>query len=260
MQKRDFAGRAGRYSLPNHLRKLHLPAESSSAAAVRNTSERELPMNTQPTPSHLGPAKSAGRELAEELVSSIPRRPVSKWLDGEFSIARRAGWGLVFGGLAGCTSLLFNIVGSVLWPAISDHAQHPLRLIQVYLTFPLGQTALYQETGVLLTLGCLLYLCTGMLYGAVIQLVVSALIPRAGLGMRMLLCSVLSLGIWLVNFYGVLSWLQPLLLGGRWILDLVPWWVAALTHLVFGWTMALLYPLGTPAHLRNDSSGEPALS
>ena len=24
----------------------------------------------------------------------------------------------------------------------------------------------------------------------------------------------------------------------------LPWWVAAATHLVFGWTIALLYPLG----------------
>jgi hypothetical protein len=32
-------------------------------------------------------------------------------------------------------------------------------------------------------------------------------------------------------------------LGGRWIIDLTPWWVAMLTHLVFGWTMALIYPL-----------------
>jgi hypothetical protein len=55
---------------------------------------------------------------------------------------------------------------------------------------------------------------------------------------------VLSLGIWLVNFYVLLEHLQPALIGGNWIVEQVPWWVAALTHLVFGWTMALLYPYG----------------
>ncbi len=56
----------------------------------------------------------------------------------------------------------------------------------------------------------------------------------------------------MVSFYGILLWLQPLLFGGHWITDsaLLPWWVAALTHLVYGWTMALVSPLGqyTPYH------------
>jgi hypothetical protein len=35
----------------------------------------------------------------------------------------------------------------------------------------------------------------------------------------------------------VLSWLQPMLLGGNWILRMVPIGVAALTHLCFAWTV-----------------------
>jgi hypothetical protein len=54
----------------------------------------------------------------------------------------------------------------------------------------------------------------------------------------------LALAVWVVNFYFILSWLQPVLIGGNWILELVPAWVAALTHLVFGWTTAIVYPLG----------------
>jgi hypothetical protein len=42
-----------------------------------------------------------------------------------------------------------------------------------------------------------------------------------------------------VNFYLVLSWLQPLLLGGDWIVVMIPWWVGALTHLAFVWTIFL---------------------
>ena len=72
----------------------------------------------------------------------------------------------------------------------------------------------------------------------------SRLLPRGGFVARFLLVSVLSIVVWLVNFYGILSWLQPLLFGGNWIVELIPPWVAALTHLVFGWTMVIVYPLG----------------
>jgi hypothetical protein len=51
--------------------------------------------------------------------------------------------------------------------------------------------------------------------------------------------------VWTLNFYVLLSWLQPWLIGGRWVSELVPWWVAASTHLVFGWTIALVYPLAS---------------
>ncbi len=34
-----------------------------------------------------------------------------------------------------------------------------------------------------------------------------------------------------------------MLFGSHWIIELVPWWVAALTHLIFGWTVAATYPL-----------------
>jgi hypothetical protein len=62
----------------------------------------------------------------------------------------------------------------------------------------------------------------------------------------LILSAILAFGLWLFNFYAILSWLQPMLFGGHWITDpkLLPPWVAAATHLVFGWSMALLYPLG----------------
>ena len=72
---------------------------------------------------------------------------------------------------------------------------------------------------------------------------------RDGPVRRLLVATIVSLAIWAVNFYGILSWLQPLLIGGdpgNWITNpaYLPWWVAAATHLVFGWSIALLYPLG----------------
>jgi hypothetical protein len=194
---------------------------------------------------HVGDSEPTGngqwdRELAR-LILPAALRPLR---EPGYRMLRVAAAGLFIGVLAGCTSLVVNVIGSALWPTISGEAQHPLRLIQVYLTFPFGASALEQGSGATLALGCVLYLGTGMLYGMLFELVLATLLPRAGLPARLAACSVLALVVWAVNFYGILIWLQPLLLGGRWIIDLVPWWVAAVTHLVFGWTVAVLYPLG----------------
>ena len=49
-------------------------------------------------------------------------------------------------------------------------------------------------------------------------------------------------------YYGILSWLQPAVVKNmspeNYIVNRVPWYVAAATHLVFGWTLAIVYPLG----------------
>lgn len=82
-----------------------------------------------------------------------------------------------------------------------------------------------------------------MLLGIPFQLLLTRWLPTAPFRVRFAAVSVLALLIWLVNFYGILSWLQPLLFGGAWIVQEIPWWVAALTHLVFGWTMLLVQPL-----------------
>ncbi len=148
--------------------------------------------------------------------------------------------GAFLGMIAAMTSLLFNVVGS----ALVD--QHPLELIRVYLTFPLGAKALEMDGGIALVAGCCLYIGTGMLLGILVQVAIAGFAPRGGLGVRLVVASVVGLVIWVVNFYFILSWLQPWLIGGHWITDphVLPPWVAILTHLVFAWTMALLYPLG----------------
>ena len=136
------------------------------------------------------------------------------------------------------TSLLFNIVGSTLV------GQHPLKLIQVYLTFPLGERALQLSDGLTLAIGCCLYIGTGMLLGIPFQILLSWLTRGKSLAFRMAVGSMLALSMWIVHFYLILGWLQPLLFGGNWIVEQTPAWVAALTHLVYGWTMVVVYPLG----------------
>jgi hypothetical protein len=161
--------------------------------------------------------------------------------------------GFSLGIFGATTSLLFNVVGSLLV------GQHPLQLIRVYLTFPLGAEALQEGgSGLMLAIGCCLYLATGMVLGVPFNLVLRKLPPGAGFGFRFAVVSVLATALWLINFYGILSWLQPALFGGRWIVDMIPWWVALLTHLVFGWTMLLVQPLGSFEPFRGPSSAEAA--
>jgi hypothetical protein len=147
--------------------------------------------------------------------------------------------------IAAVTSLLFNVVGSLMID------QHPLQLIRVYLTFGLGARALdlqldHGDGGLALIIGSCLYIATGMLLGVLYQIVLSRFADNATLTRRVTISTALALVVWVVNFYLLLSWIQPLLFGGNWIVDshFLPPWVAALTHLVFGWTMAVIYPLG----------------
>jgi hypothetical protein len=171
------------------------------------------------------------RELAEEDFAR-------QWPPQRYYTAYHVLAGFVLGMFGAAASLLFNVVGSLLV------GQHPLQLIRVYLTFPLGEAALKTESGLALAIGCCLYLATGMLLGIPFHLVLSRLVPGSSFAVRLAVVSVLALAVWLFNFYGVLAWLQPLLFGENWIVREIPWWVAALTHLVFGWTMLLVDPLG----------------
>ena len=180
------------------------------------------------------------RRWSDDLADNI-EIPPQTWQDAGYDAFHYAKVGVLLGIVGGCTSLVMNVIGSVLWPAISGEAQHPLRLIQIYLTFPLGESALMLNSGMLLALGCILYLATGMLYGVGFVLAMSYLFPNARLRERLATCSILALLVWAINFYLLISWLQPLLLGGRWIVELIPWWVGAVTHLVFGLTIATLY-------------------
>ena len=142
--------------------------------------------------------------------------------------------GMVLGFIGAATSLLFNIVGAAMLN------EHPLQLIRVYLTFPLGERALELEGGFALAAGCCLYLGTGMFGGIPFHMILSRYFDDASTAKRFAVATVLALGIWIINYYAIISWAQPLMIGGSWILDQIPIWVAVGTHLVFGWTMLLV--------------------
>jgi hypothetical protein len=157
--------------------------------------------------------------------------------------------GCLLGIFGAAVSLLFNVIGSLV------AGKNPLELVRVYLTFPLGEDALRLTDqaqnlyavgdGMVIALGCCLYLLTGMVLGIPVALLLSWVAPRGTLVTRIIVASLGALAIWVINFYAILWWLQPLLFGGRWIVDNahLPWWVAAATHVVFGATIAVLYPL-----------------
>ena len=147
----------------------------------------------------------------------------------------------IFGAMA---SLLFNVVGSVLT------GRHPLELIRSYLTFPLGDRVFDlppEQNGLMLAIGCCLYLGTGMLLGIPVYLALTRWGAGKSFFTKLIIATVVSLAIWVINFYGILSWLQPEVIdmsSENLIVNRVPWWVAAASHLVFGWTILLVYPLG----------------
>ncbi len=142
--------------------------------------------------------------------------------------------GMMLGFVGAISSLIFNVVGSLLTQ------QHPLQLIRVYMTFPLGERALQIESGAVLALGCCLYLMTGTAYGVFFHIILSRFFSRSKTGLRFTVSTTLGLLLWVINFYGILSWLQPAAFGGSWIVEMIPVWVAVLTHLVFAWTLLAL--------------------
>lgn len=190
------------------------------------------------------------RQRVARLESELAPAPPD-WQAGGFYAAYYATTGFMLGIFGAAASLLFNVVGATVT------GQHPLKLIQVYLTFPLGERALTLDTGIALAIGCCLYLATGMLLGVPFQIVMARFLPRGTLSARLILATLLGLVIWLINFYGVLSWLQPALFGGDWIVSRIPMWVAALTHLVYAWTMAIVYPWGEYVPYRRQTESWP---
>jgi hypothetical protein len=167
----------------------------------------------------------------------------------QFYTAYYATTGFLLGSFGAITSLLFNVVGGL---AVEGDA---MKLIRVYLTFPMGKQALEMSDKshepLLLALGCCLYIATGMALGVLFQIVIARTAGSRGFITRCLWSCGLGVVVWLVAFYCILTWLQPLLFGGNWIVEQIPWYVGLATHLVYAVTHAAVFPLGvyTPYRL-----------
>ncbi|MEX2213501.1 MAG: hypothetical protein WD768_05205 [Phycisphaeraceae bacterium] len=188
------------------------------------------------------------RRLEAARAAQSAREPDAQWPPRGFYWLFHIVVGLVLGIIGAAVSLTVNVIGAL---AVG---RHPLDLVRVYLTFPMGAAALNEERGKVLFFGCLLYLVTGGLYGVLFHLTMRWYTMDMDRRTRFLIASAIGLGLWIVNFYLILSWLQPALLGGSWILTEIPFWVAAVTHLLFAWTMLLVESWGRFEPYRLTSS------
>jgi hypothetical protein len=89
----------------------------------------------------------------------------------------------------------------------------------------------------------IVHFSVGAAAGAVFHVLVNRFVPERA-GLQILLGAAYGLAMWLVNFYLVIAWLQPLLVGRAYVLEMMPPGVAAATHLVYGLTLGVLQPLG----------------
>ncbi len=175
--------------------------------------------------------------LEAEIASTQPDAP--SWRPHTYYTTYHILAGMVLGLIAAASSLLFNVIGAAMV------GKHPLQLIKIYLTFPLGEKALELESGFALAAGCCLYLGTGMFGGIPFHMILSRYFAQASTGVRFVVTTILAIGVWLVNYYGLIAWLQPSLIGGNWIIEQIPPLIAVLTHLVFGWTILLVDQWGS---------------
>lgn len=174
--------------------------------------------------------RAEAAKIERELIETAP----TNWPPPGYYTAYHVLAGMVLGFIGACASLVFNIIGA---PILGKSA---FQLIKVYMTFPLGERALEISDGFALAGGCGLYFCTGAVLGIPIHLVLSRYFAHSSVGKRFLVVTFAGLALWIINFYLLLSWIQPALIGGRWIVEMIPPWVAAMTHLAFTWTMLLV--------------------
>jgi len=176
-------------------------------------------------------------ELAnrEERPSTAPRD--TAWPPKGFYLTFYVVAGLLLGILGSLVSFLFNVAGSMLL------RQDPLQFLRVYGTFFLGQQALTTEDLNFFMLVAIVHFSVGAVAGAVFHVLVNYFLPdRAGL--QIALGALYGLLMWFVNFYVVIAWVQPRLWGQAYVLELMPTWVALLTHVIYGITLGALQPLG----------------
>ena len=140
--------------------------------------------------------------------------------------------GSVAGFLGAITCLICNIAGALVLGV------EPLRLLRIYATILEGRRALDLSQANFFIAAFAVHIVTGILFGTIFALCARKFCT--GLQRYTLAGAGYGIAIWLVNFYGILSWLQPLLHGSAFILTEIPIAVAGLTHVSYGLTVALV--------------------
>jgi hypothetical protein len=179
-------------------------------------------------------------ELESRLLESAerPEPPAAPgWPPKGFYLTYYVVAGLLIGILGSLTSFICNVLGSLVLE------QDPLLFLRVYGTVFLGEKALVTDDLNFFMLVAVVHFSIGAAGGAAFQVLVSRFVPDRP-ALHVVLGAVYGVVMWLVNFYGILVWLQPRLVGQAYVLELMPVWVAALTHVIYGVTLGVLQPLG----------------
>ncbi len=180
---------------------------------------------------------AAHRQAIRELEAELRATPTASWPPPGFYLTFYIVAGLVIGVLGSLTSFVFHVVGSLIVN------QDPLRFLRVYGTVFLGAKALTTDDLNFFMLVAVVHFSIGAGGGAVFHVLVNKYAPDRPL-LQIVLGGAYGLLMWIVNFYGILIWLQPRLVGQAYVLELMPTWVAAMTHVIYGLTLGVLQPLG----------------
>jgi hypothetical protein len=173
----------------------------------------------------------------EARMHAGERRPTPAWPPAGFYMTYYVVAGMLIGILGSLTSFLVNVGGSLLVN------QDPLRVLRVYGTVFLGARALTTSDLNFFMLVAVVHFSVGAVAGAVFHVAVNKFVPDRPL-LQIILGGAYGLCMWVVNFHLILVWLQPRLVGAPYVLELMPTWIAVLTHLVYGLTLGVLQPLG----------------
>ncbi len=157
---------------------------------------------------------------------------------------------VVVGAMVSVYAAFFTFAANVVGASIVG--LEPFKLLRVYATFFMGGSPIggSSDIGVVLGMAMGLHLATGAVVGLPLYVVYETMFRHHGLRRRALIGLGLGVVMWLVNFYAILSWLQPAALrvmgapgeASAYILQAMPPWVAALTHICFV-QIVLLVPL-----------------
>lgn len=177
-------------------------------------------------------------ELEAQIDTGSSEKVAAPWPPPGFYLTFYVVVGTILGVLGSLASFLFNVFGSLIVN------QDPYRILRVYGTVFLGQDALTTDNLNFFMLVAIVHFSVGAMAGAVFHVALNRYYPNAS-GMQQIgLGALYGLLMWFVNFYLVLWWLEPALVGRAYVLELMPVWVAVLTHIIYGVTLGALQPLG----------------
>lgn len=175
--------------------------------------------------------------LEAQVAATAAVVPQHPWPPPGFYLTFYVVVGAVLGIVGSLVSFLFNVFGSLMVD------QDPYYILRVYGTVFLGQEALTTDNLNFFMLVAVVHFSVGALAGSVFHVVVNWF-GLSGAGRQIALGAAYGLLMWIVNFYFVLTWLEPALVGQAYVIELIPAWVGALTHILYGVTLGLLQPLG----------------